>query len=160
NRTIKKEQERMKLEIQRIQQEINSLTVKAAETAEEIQSRNINVVITGVKNNEEVCEVLTQIDISVKNEVLKVKQIATANEYKPFIVTFPTEEMRNSVLIKRKAAGKVVLESTKNSENPRTIYINEDIPKPMQILLRKTKGLKDIGYRFVDQGCQVVCPEN
>ncbi|KAK9873512.1 hypothetical protein WA026_022924 [Henosepilachna vigintioctopunctata] len=127
---------------------LKNQAVANAVTAD-FQTRRNNVIMIGLSKTAEVVKVLNKLDINIKDEEIKTRQISSKGHMKPILVTFPSESVRNEVLLKRKAKGLLNSENMELDGDRRNIYINEDLPKITRDLFRKASELKNIGYMYV-----------
>ncbi|KAK9871469.1 hypothetical protein WA026_012843, partial [Henosepilachna vigintioctopunctata] len=151
NKNLKREHEKLKIEVQSLKNEMAILKNQAVANAvtADFQTRRNNVIMIGLSKTAEVVKVLNKLDINIKDEEIKTRQISSKGHMKPILVTFPSESVRNEVLLKRKAKGLLNSENMELDGDRRNIYINEDLPQITRDLFRKASELKNIGYMYV-----------
>lgn len=153
---IKNETKKLKQDNIELRKEMDDLrkelaAIKIDKAKENLQVRNKNIVMlntsAGKNVNDEVVNIITKLEITISREDFTTKILPTKNPTKPVLVAFKTEEMQKAVLEKRKE-----LETSTDYNIPgprRQIYINEDVPKELRVLLGKSKVLKTKGYKYV-----------
>lgn len=151
NKTMRREQEKMKATIAEMEKEINNLKEQASlnEAASNAQERKKNVIVVGVNRKEEIKKVFRKLEIYIPEEAMKMRQLPSKNIIKPILVSFEDEKTRNLVMENRKKMGTLISDSLELEGEKRRIYINEDLPREVQDLLKKAKELRGSGYRYV-----------
>lgn len=151
DKTMRREQEKMKATIAEMEKEINNLKEQASlnEAASNAQERKKNVIVVGVNRKEEIKKVFQKLEIDIPEEAMKMRQLPSKNIIKPILVSFEDEKTRNLVMENRKKMGTLISDSLELEGEKRRIYINEDLPREVQDLLKKAKELRGSGYRYV-----------
>lgn len=151
NKQLRKEHDKIKVEVELLHKEVTEMKDKMAinALAKETQERKKNIIVSGLNKKEDVVKVMKKLDVPIDEEELKFKQVLINKERKAFIVTFKEEVQRNLVLMNRRTRGAIDTESMEIGGPKRKIFINEDLPKLIQDLLKKGRELKSTGFKLV-----------
>lgn len=151
NKDLRKKQQNMETTIEEMGKELNSLREQVLENAatSDAQNRRKNIIVIGLKKKEEIAAVFNKLEVKVPENEMKIRQLPSKNPIKPILISFDEEKTKNMVIQQRKVMGVLSTRSMGLEGEDRRIYINEDLPKGIQDLLKKAKELKNSGYRYI-----------
>ncbi|CAG9818940.1 unnamed protein product [Phaedon cochleariae] len=150
NAVLRKEQKVFKSRLEDLEVKLNNLNYLAEK--EEVEQKNKNVVVFGLMGGD-----------TAKDDIKKILQKLDAriDEGDYNLQTLPSKETRKPVLVKLKdkTSRDRLLEVMKNkkintlhcgiSGEDKRIYINEDLPRSVRLLLNKAKSLKSHNFKYV-----------
>ncbi|KAL3281715.1 hypothetical protein HHI36_004919 [Cryptolaemus montrouzieri] len=121
----------------------------SAATEAEFHARKNNLIIGGTRDKDEIIEVLNKLEVNVKESDIKIRQISSNKTWLPAIVTFNSENIKNTIMAKRKEKGALNSTNMDLGGVERNIFINDDLPKFVQKQLEKARELGNIVYKFI-----------
>ncbi|KAK9876522.1 hypothetical protein WA026_013896 [Henosepilachna vigintioctopunctata] len=107
NQILKRETDKLRMEVEKFKGEFCTIKnqTNASKLAADVSARKKNVIMFGVKDKLEITQVLQKLEISVKQEDVRVKQIPTRKEVNPCLVCFPNEGINDLVMKKKGSEG-------------------------------------------------------
>ena len=111
------------------------------------------MIIVGLKGDEscqsEVSNIFDSLDVNVSVEDFTLKVLPSQKPFKPILVTFKDQTLRDRIMGKRKLTRLDTEVCRIASETKRNIYINPDLQKHTRDLFLKANQLKSHGFKYV-----------